>query len=385
MHETVLLALGVALVLGWRATAGRFRRLLPPQRLRAVPWSGVEVWIALLLVLMVWRILVHRFLLRSGFFTAVYGPDFPLEVPAEGAGAVDPIAMARRMLWVTALAFPLEVSSVLCLLALGSRTQMYQLGLTSARLGRNVLLGVLGWLLLVPVVFGLNLVVNLLYLEYAGLKPEEHPLTRLAESNPLAIERVLIVFSAVVAAPILEELLFRGVLQRWFIQRPLGGRIALAGAFGVALIERTQNLEQSLSRNDLIGFIHAVSPAAFVVALTPVYFALERTDRLEMLPRRAATGIFGASLLFAAFHSAVWPSPVSLFVLALGLGWLAYRTQSLVGPIVLHALFNAISCIVLLCPQFDLEKGKAQTSAASRLAAVSTSTMVPGSQWPRRR
>jgi membrane protease YdiL (CAAX protease family) len=27
------------------------------------------------------------------------------------------------------------------------------------------------------------------------------------------------------------------------------------------------------------------------------------------------------------------------------LGWLAYRTRSIVGPIVLHALFNSIACV----------------------------------------
>jgi membrane protease YdiL (CAAX protease family) len=58
--------------------------------------------------------------------------------------------------------------------------------------------------------------------------------------------------------------------------------------------------------------------------------------------------IFGTSLLFACIHTSVWPTPVPLFVLALGLGVLAQRTQSLVGPIVLHGLFNGISCVLLL-------------------------------------
>ena len=50
-------------------------------------------------------------------------------------------------------------------------------------------------------------------------------------------------------------------------------------------------------------------------------------------------------------HSFAWPSPVALFVLALGLGWLAHRTRSLAGPIVLHGLFNAVSCMLLFFPQ----------------------------------
>jgi membrane protease YdiL (CAAX protease family) len=51
-------------------------------------------------------------------------------------------------------------------------------------------------------------------------------------------------------------------------------------------------------------------------------------------------------MLFAASHN-VWPTPVPLLLLGLGLGWLASRTQSLVGPIVCHALFNGVACLVL--------------------------------------
>ena len=37
-----------------------------------------------------------------------------------------------------------------------------------------------------------------------------------------------------------------------------------------------------------------------------------------------------------------------LFVLGLGLGWLALRTQSLIGPLFVHALFNAVAGTVLV-------------------------------------
>jgi membrane protease YdiL (CAAX protease family) len=39
---------------------------------------------------------------------------------------------------------------------------------------------------------------------------------------------------------------------------------------------------------------------------------------------------------------------VPLFVLGLALGTLAARTGSLVGPMVLHGLFNGVTCVVLL-------------------------------------
>ena len=91
--------------------------------------------------------------------------------------------------------------------------------------------------------------------------------------------------------------------------------------------------------------------------------------------------MFASSALFAAVHSFAWPSPVALFVLALGLGWLAHRTRSLVGPIVLHGLFNAVSCVLLFLPQSRLQSvnGSADTTAGRRVPSTSTSTAVPGS------
>jgi membrane protease YdiL (CAAX protease family) len=60
------------------------------------------------------------------------------------------------------------------------------------------------------------------------------------------------------------------------------------------------------------------------------------------LRHRAVRAIIGTSLLFANFHANVWPTPIPLFLLALGLGWLAFRTQGVVAPIIMHMLFNAI-------------------------------------------
>jgi hypothetical protein len=61
-----------------------------------------------------------------------------------------------------------------------------------------------------------------------------------------------------------------------------------------------------------------------------------------------AGAIYATSVLFAAAHTFAWPTPVSLFVLALGLGYLTYRTRSIIGSILLHALFNSISVVILL-------------------------------------
>ena len=53
------------------------------------------------------------------------------------------------------------------------------------------------------------------------------------------------------------------------------------------------------------------------------------------------------SALFAAMHGPVWPSPVPLFFLSLGLGVLYQRTGGLVAPVALHATFNGLATLLL--------------------------------------
>lgn len=88
-------------------------------------------------------------------------------------------------------------------------------------------------------------------------------------------------------------------------------------------------------------------PALFVLILVPVCFFGERLLRRWLPQPYAARAIFSTALLFAISHP-VWPTPVPLFVLGLGLGYLAYRTQSLVAPILVHALFNGVACLLML-------------------------------------
>jgi len=64
--------------------------------------------------------------------------------------------------------------------------------------------------------------------------------------------------------------------------------------------------------------------------------------------RPDSPAIFGTALLFGSVHAGVWPTPVPLFVLGLALGVLAARTGSLVGSMVLHGLFNSVTCVLLL-------------------------------------
>ena len=58
--------------------------------------------------------------------------------------------------------------------------------------------------------------------------------------------------------------------------------------------------------------------------------------------------LYVSAAFFALVHSAVWPTPIPLFFLGLGLGWLAVRTRGIFVPVIVHGLFNAVSAVYVL-------------------------------------
>jgi membrane protease YdiL (CAAX protease family) len=319
-----------------------------------VPWTGAEMLLAYLLVYLAWPATFSLLLQGSGFLRLVYGPDpaarrtaaVALAAGQGAARALEPtfqrLDSYRKALWLNAVAFPFEAVSIPLLLYGLSRTRPYQLGLTTRRLGRNLLVGLVGALVLVPAVFAVYYLVLAVYRALGAGPAEEHPLTQVAQLGLSPVEWGLLVLSAVIAAPVLEELVFRGMLQPWFATRRAGGLAAMVLAFLLALAMRHNDIEAALPRGPRAVLVECV-PAFFVLALAPVFLLVWWRSRTP-----AGPAIFGTAVLFAAFHSSVWPSPVPLLLLALGLGYLAYRAQSLAAPMLIHALFNGFNCVLIL-------------------------------------
>jgi membrane protease YdiL (CAAX protease family) len=334
------------------------RRLFPPQRLRATSWAGRDIAAVLFLSLIFWPVTVGSVLEQLGFFGWMYGPASP--------------AKDQESLWISLFCAPLNITTVLAWMRLGRGVRFYQLGLTSHRGVENVLLAIIAWLLTTPVVYVLGFLADFGSARVLNVPPEKHPLFELAASRPLSAELAAIVVAAVVAAPLWEELLFRGILQRWFTVTPWGSDAAVAGALAFAFLDRGSK---------------GLWPVLFVLAMVPGYILVSRSRSRAVPSTDVARAIFATALLFAAFHSRVWPTPIPLFALGLVLGFLAYRTQSLIAPILLHALFNAVATIALLYTLFtdsEVRNGKEATTAFRAWPATSISTGVPGSWLPRR-
>jgi membrane protease YdiL (CAAX protease family) len=314
---------------------------VPPAPLS--PTARLLIFAALVIfVRQFWRDVAAQGLLHSGFFASFYGPDFAALVSESGAGAKQQLALTRVHLWAVAVGFPFWAVSVAGLVRVIPGLTREEIGLTSRHLGRDLLTGLIGWAVLAPLSFGVNWIVVSLY-QLGGIQgmTEEHPFTEVAKSNLMPAEWVPFVLVATMATAVYEELLFRGILQPLFSRHEWGGVAAMTGALVMMVLLRWDRIAAAYRSADGALPMELI-PLGFVLATIPGFLAVWRFGRA---PR--AAGVYGTALLFATIHATVWPSPIGLFVFALGVGYLAERTGSLVGPIVVHTLFNGVTCVWL--------------------------------------
>lgn len=334
----------VAILAGIRLTAVQGFRLLSPARQRAVPWSGPVIVVIGFLVLFFVPALVHQVL--------------SLVTPRDWAA-----------LWTTIAAFPLNVVIVLLVTRHHSGARLYQLGLTRHRCRENVALGCLAWLAFSPLVLGLNLLITAALSRWLNVRPEEHPLVRLLRDQPNPGAWILLLASALVAAPFLEELLFRGLVLRWLTRHRGGAGWVVAWALFFTMYHRFSHLLEGFQSHGWAGMMRESGPLAFVLVGAVGLLAVSSPG-----PR----AVYASALLFGALHAFAWPTPIPLFVLGLVLGQLSLRTQSLVGPIIMHAMFNGVACVMLMTmPTQPPENGKAETVTGTRCPPTTISRAVP--------
>jgi membrane protease YdiL (CAAX protease family) len=249
------------------------------------------VFAVLCLLWVFWPIACNEVLTGTRFFTHLYGPAFPATAEAMKEYGDDRWVMARRNLWVATLAAPFQVATILVILWRSSGTRPFQLGLTLHRLRQNFWLGVCGFALLTPAVYGI-----LAGLEVLQKSTEKHDLAWVAEhSDRLPVELAAVIFSAVIAAPVLEELLFRGLLQRWLGTVHWGGAAAAGVAGILALSQCHRPIKAAWDMGDRSALVQASLPVLFVVAMMPGFLL---TQYLSRTPNGGA--IYGTALLFAA-------------------------------------------------------------------------------------
>jgi membrane protease YdiL (CAAX protease family) len=331
--------------------------LFPGPAAWTVRWNGWAVLIAFASVVLL-PMLVQFALSDSGFYGQLYGPDFPAKATSEDGKLPERMQAAHlRGLWSQFISLPLLVAAILVGLKFGTKASLSQMGLSRERTAANIVLGYFGWLVITPLAFGIFMLAVVLL----SPNPDKHPLMDL---GPYAGLRELIVFGfqAALFAPMLEELLFRGVLLPWLLQRPTresgrdfivapGFRPHIIYAVALLLCLQSPALMEALQSGRWDQVLPALSSCFFLLALVPFYLLLPLSGRLRSWSRLSAHALracLASAALFAAIHANVWPSPIPLFVLGLGLGWLAIRARSIVPCIIVHALFNGVAVVYLL-------------------------------------
>ncbi len=352
----------------------------PLQRLRPGNWTGYDVFLAFCIFIGSQRLVVDT-LLWLGFFTPLIGPP-----PDREAAAPAQLVYALRCL---AIASPLSLAFVLgCLLPVlyaRSNARPPHYGLSWSRFAPNVALGVVAFLLIRPAVIGIYALAVLLF----PLRTD--PFDEFAKQDLADWEWLLFAFYTCVGPPILEEILCRGLLQGWLRRATLIGHVTflfmtlfvtlmfgsldlshydgigplmfagvLAGGYAFWLFWLTRRFQ--LNDEEMQGW----RPMPMVASLEPSWALSEEETRalrqaarddddrrvLDWKNANARLAIFGSSMFFAALHTN-WPASLALFPMGLALGWLYHRTQSLVGPIVFHALFNVTTFIALYGTAMD--------------------------------
>jgi membrane protease YdiL (CAAX protease family) len=341
-------------------------RWLPIARLRPGTCTGWQVFAAFCLGLGL-RFVVLSLLIQSGVFTLLIGPP----PDPEGHAAEHLLYTPRCVNICSPITLAVTLGALCALMFRGSSIQRHPHGLTWSRWHRltwarwpaNLGFGLAAFLLTWPIIMGIQA------LAVSIDRPTFDPYDALARLDLRAWEWSLFAFQTIVAAPVLEEILFRGILQSWLRRATLAGHLTLP--FVTLNVAAVYFAEHDTTN---AKYIFHFGPLAFATLLAVGYgfwlyrltrrFELSETEIQAWKPaptepgrddergRRwadanATLGIYGTAMLFAIVHSSNWPAPLPLFPMGLALGWLSRRTQSLVGPIVFHAMFNLTSFIAL--------------------------------------
>jgi membrane protease YdiL (CAAX protease family) len=325
-------AAGVVAAALWLSLPPSERVLLGPQRHRDVSWTAVELGIVLFLTEFALVLIAAGCLDRLGFYSWLYGPEFRSPLQAVAGQKPPALDSFRATIWATLFALPMQVVAIPGILYLGSGTRPFQIGLTSHRWRQNIVLGFFAYLAVTPFVEVVNVLVTVVYQAFLHDVPQDHLLVVGLSQTDRSVDWAVVIALVVLQAPIIEEMYFRGVFQKWLEVRDWGGTAAVA----VALAWTSLRVSQE----------NTWGPFGFAILASPGAWFFPALVRRLIPDGNVARAIYGTALVFAVFHSA-WPQPVPLFVLGLALGYLAYRTQSLIPPMVLHALFNGATCVTL--------------------------------------
>jgi len=211
------------------------------------------------------------------------------------------------------------------------------LGLHRQEWPRQMGIGVRAAMLMTPPVCAIQ------FLAVRIWRSHSHPVELMVLENLTPGVAILAVLSTMVLAPLIEELLFRGILQRWlgrFVEdRPLPIKTTQENGWSATL--------EPVNESFLWDSEYAPPKS------TPIDPGSEFLDSgyqpaEQPLSRSSNLPILLTSIFFAAMHFPQWPAPIAILLLSMALGTVYQRTGSLLASITMHATFNGINTMLLL-------------------------------------
>ncbi|WP_197452497.1 CPBP family intramembrane glutamic endopeptidase [Rosistilla carotiformis] len=308
-----VLAMIVASLIAWSVALRRLWQgddILPLENRRPVGWGVDGVIVALGLVVLLAN--AASFIAqRAGWLELPKDPqttpislsDMSTLLSLEGGSRI--VACGLLVVWLVAL----------------YRSSAIDLGFAVRR--SHLVAGVLGVVALLPPIYLLQALLTVWWVEY------EHPVLELLQESGDPMYLLPMALVAVVVAPLTEEFLFRVVLQGWLESKAMGGP---ENAFPVA---------GPSPGGDQVDFADpAAGEGGAPIVAMPTGATPDDVRRVPYWP------ILVSSLFFALAHLGHGPAPVTLFFLALGLGYLYRQTHSIWPSLLVHFSLNAITMIV---------------------------------------
>ena len=337
--------------------------VLPPATPRIVPWGAGTVLAAILC----WIVL-------SSAVALAYSATIPVVVGPDGQKSRRDLTPGEIMT-ISAVQNAATLAIVPLLLAAIAGARPRDLGIVGEGFAKNLARGVVGYPLLAPLVFAV------MGLSIYFLGRNNHPLQDAITQNMGPGLAAVLVLAGVILAPAAEELIFRGILLGWLT------RLALLGASSKRPDPTSASLatfpelepvpaghlletveidlpEPSPDLGSLATAEHpAYSPSSGIAAVAP------RSPR-AIGGRLLAANVI-VSLVFATLHGKVWPTPMPIFFLSLGLGFLYQRTGGIVASTALHMTFNGMSTLVMFVTLGAVPTPKAPPATPTPPTAIS--------------
>ena len=220
------------------------------------------------------------------------------------------------------------------------------LGAAIGLIPRGVIIGALSFVAIAPILYFVLGVTEAMAAHITHKMPPVHPMLKALATDHSPSSLAFLSFLIVVAAPISEELFFRGLIQSW-----LGQKLAILAAPAAGEPKNGPRRSAIAQIVHFFGTIFAGTRYASAPAAEEP--SANRWPTEPWLPRTRWIAILITAALFAGMHFAVTKGydeyfPV-LFLLGVALGYIYERTGNIWTDITMHACFNLIPTVLILC------------------------------------